>query len=663
MDRRNPPGRFYLRVGLGRKASGSYYTPHSFVRFLVQETLGPQVAERSPHDDPKPIEILKLKVLDPAMGSGHFLVEACRFLGEKLYEACRFCDEKALAAERNAEKLAKSKQGPALEEAAMWRQRITDLPDPEGELPRYLPSRSPEGQESGYSQRKAEALCRRLIATHCLYGVDKNLLAVELTKLSLWLESHAEGMPLTFLDHRLVVGDSLTGPFWHHLIRRPSHPEEPLSNLFQQNLDLSFKEALQRAIDDVTELEASVGISVADVEHKKQIKAKMDRALLPFRVVAAAWSGGVMLGPEKCDEDAYIGLLQSIAETGDLPEKIDSNGLNKMISRGLELEDVPAERDALYATFNSNFSVPPLSYDLTFPEVFYPRGIPYGHNGFNVVLGNPPWKRSLIEAKEFFASFDLRILEARTKRERLSIQEGLLQYPSIRRVWEKSTAENKGTHLLLNLYYPPPEITSKTFGATQDYFRYFFRRAFDCLSQTGSLGMVFPGGLHQTESALDVRQILLTGGQLISFFSFRNSKALFEIGTSEKFSLVSFCRGSILKQEFDAAFGLIDDKWLFTDVRQPPSMRYSKSLISGLGGPELAFPEIKSMADFEVAQTCTMDTITVKEELDRLSLSYSREFDMTDDSPLFERISNQQPDILILKLTDFRPRGVFPGGG
>ena len=113
-----PPHRFYLRVGLGRKASGSYYTPHSFVRFLVQETLGPQVEERSPQNDPKPLEILKLKVLDPAMGSGHFLVEACRFLGEKLYEACRSCDEKALEAERKAETAnTNEKQTAALEAA------------------------------------------------------------------------------------------------------------------------------------------------------------------------------------------------------------------------------------------------------------------------------------------------------------------------------------------------------------------------------------------------------------------------------------------------------------------------------------------------------------------------------------------------------------------
>ncbi len=130
-----PPNRFYLRVGLGRKSSGSYYTPHSFVRFLVQETLGPQVEERSPDKDPKPLEILKLKVLDPAMGSGHFLVEACRFLGEKLYEACRLCDEKALDAERKAETAkTDAARDAALEAALEWRQRIIDLPDPDDEL-------------------------------------------------------------------------------------------------------------------------------------------------------------------------------------------------------------------------------------------------------------------------------------------------------------------------------------------------------------------------------------------------------------------------------------------------------------------------------------------------------------------------------------------------
>ncbi len=65
------------------------------------------------------------------------------------------------------------------------------------------------------------ALCRRLVAVHCLYGVDSNRLAVELAKLSLWLESYAEGLPLTFLDHRLVHGDSISGPFFASLATLP----------------------------------------------------------------------------------------------------------------------------------------------------------------------------------------------------------------------------------------------------------------------------------------------------------------------------------------------------------------------------------------------------------------------------------------------------------
>ena len=177
------PGRFYLRAGPGRKATGSFYTPHEFVRFLVRETLDPMIALLSPPDDPYPARLLTIKIVDPATGSGHFLVEACRHLGEALLTACRICDERGL------------------------HDRIAALPDPDNTIASYLPSR-------GFSEARARAICRRLVAVHCLYGCDRNKLAVELAKLSLWLESYAEGLPLTFLDHRLVHGDALTGPFF-----------------------------------------------------------------------------------------------------------------------------------------------------------------------------------------------------------------------------------------------------------------------------------------------------------------------------------------------------------------------------------------------------------------------------------------------------------------
>jgi hypothetical protein len=169
-----PEGRFFLRTGTGRKATGSYYTPHAFVRFLVRETLGPRIAACSPDGDPNPAGILAVKVVDPAMGSGHFLVEACRYLAEALYAACRLCDERAAAAEDVAERADADEAARLRAHATNLRRRVDELPDPDRLLAAYLPSRASEGGANGVSQSRALAICRRMVAVHCLYGVDNN---------------------------------------------------------------------------------------------------------------------------------------------------------------------------------------------------------------------------------------------------------------------------------------------------------------------------------------------------------------------------------------------------------------------------------------------------------------------------------------------------------
>src|SRR5262249_62165124 len=99
------------------------------------------------------------------------------------------------------------------------------------------------------------------------------------------------------LDHRLVIGDSLTGPFWDKLAFRPSDPHEPIEGLFNQGLSLKLAQALGDAIGYVRGLEATVGITVAEMREKEAVKAKLDQALVPFRIAAAAWSGGGHRGP------------------------------------------------------------------------------------------------------------------------------------------------------------------------------------------------------------------------------------------------------------------------------------------------------------------------------------------------------------------------------
>ncbi|HET8997369.1 MAG TPA: hypothetical protein VFN42_11950, partial [Acetobacteraceae bacterium] len=394
-------GRFYLRAGFGRKATGSYYTPHVFVRYLVRETLLPQVRQRSPDDDPNPAAILALKLVDPAMGSGHFLVEACRFLGDALYAACRLCDELAAAADAAADRAQGEKQGKLRQRAAALRARLAALPDPGGILCAYLPNHSCDA-DGGFSGPHAVAYCRRLIAVHCLYGVDRNVLAIELAKLSLWLESYAEGLPLTFLDHRLLHGDSIGAPFFADLAALPVGAT-PLLGVVTFGIQERLDAATGRARREIRTLEASVGRDAADMVLKQTAKQRLDHILQPLRLLARAWSGAAALGRPECDA-AWLDLARHVARRDAWPRLL-----------------TPIQAAMLQAGALA------LPWDLTFPEVFASDT----GSGFDAVLGNPPWDVVQYNTREFVAAFDLRVLDAATKQEAARIERRVLADPTV----------------------------------------------------------------------------------------------------------------------------------------------------------------------------------------------------------------------------------------
>jgi hypothetical protein len=158
-----PAGGIYLQPTEERRRSGSHYTPRSLTQPIVKTTLDPVLAQLG--DNPTPDRILGLKVCDPAMGSGAFLVETCRYLGEKLEKA--------------------------------W--------NAHGQMPPIPADQDPLLH------------ARRAVAQRCLYGVDKNPFAVNLAKLSLWLATFAKDHPFTFVDHTLRCGDSLVGLTAHQV--------------------------------------------------------------------------------------------------------------------------------------------------------------------------------------------------------------------------------------------------------------------------------------------------------------------------------------------------------------------------------------------------------------------------------------------------------------
>lgn len=584
-----PAGRFYLRTGLGRKSSGSYYTPDAFVRFLVEKTLGPQVAERSPVADPDPLAILRLKVLDPAMGSGHFLVGACRFLADKLYEACRLCDERARALREKSEATEDvTERARLVAESEAMLGRVQALPDPNDELLAYLPSRVAEGSEAALSQAKAEAMCRRLVAIHCLYGVDKNPLAVELARLALWLESYAEGLPLTFLDHRLVCGDSLTGPFIEQLGTMPGGAAPLSGGLFTRLTGQLLAARMTEALAHVTALEASIGKDDAEVTQKRAAKAKLDAALAPFRLLASVWTGGVMLGNDAGDDTGYASLVALAAqEDGDAVPAMES-----FIAQTPKLGEMRSlGRDAV-------------SYDLTFPEVFWPKGYAGERAGFDAVLGNPPWEGIDTSIKEFLAGFDLSILDATTEDAIRSISEKLLRRPEISHCWNTYCTTISGYNAVTSRAFTYTNLSADgKSGATPDMYQGFLERSHQLSGHNGFIGQVLPASIHANEGAAGLRRMILWDSSLKFCFSFENRLKLFDIDSRYKFATLVTCRTSPNEDSgFECAFYLRDPAWLF-DADRRNALRYTPGFVREVSGELLNFPELRSNSDVDVVKS------------------------------------------------------------
>jgi len=199
-------------VGSDRRSTGTHYTPRTLTEEVVKYALEPLVyvgpAEGLPEEewtlkDAK--AIVDLKVCDMAMGSGAFLVAACRFLSIKLVEAWAVAEEKA------ARRLGFSAEGHffthRVEDDHHAKTPGTYVTTPYGDIAVADPSQ--ELIPSDAEERLA--LARRIVADRCLYGVDRNAMAVEMAKLSLWLTTLRKDRPFTFLDHALRHGDSLLG--------------------------------------------------------------------------------------------------------------------------------------------------------------------------------------------------------------------------------------------------------------------------------------------------------------------------------------------------------------------------------------------------------------------------------------------------------------------
>jgi hypothetical protein len=347
------PDSLFVTQALDRRASGTYYTPRTLAEEVVQHALDPVAFSPGPAQEPDPEkwvlksagELLELDVCDMAMGSGAFLVAACRYLAAKLQAAW---DE--------------------LDPTEEW--TATGRP----------PAEAPDEPAVPLEADRREVLALRLVAERCLYGVDKNPMAVEMAKLSLWLLTLAADQPFSFLDHALRAGDSLLGVTDERQLRA-MHLDGDMRRAPRLGVDLdSVLAKIEVATAKRGELEAFVVNDAVDAERKAELLAEADAEVDDVRLLGDLVVAAALSDQDDANAFADTNLALSVKEwlAGDSAARTEvaATAADWLVETRRAVGEVQEltwdERD-------------PFHWAVEFPEVWARRG-------FDAIVGNPPFQ-------------------------------------------------------------------------------------------------------------------------------------------------------------------------------------------------------------------------------------------------------------------------------
>ncbi|MBE9572179.1 MAG: N-6 DNA methylase, partial [Proteobacteria bacterium] len=341
-------GGLYLATDKGeRKATGSYYTPDYIVKYIIKNVLDPLIEKKKEEwidrmDQPFWQVLLEIRILDPAMGSGHFLVEATDYLARELVRA--------------------------------WAEA------------------RPEETESEEVAEQDVQWAKREVVRRCIYGVDLNPMAVELAKLSMWLSTVAANKPLTFLDHHLKVGNSLIGANVGDLEILPTFEKKRKirnANAKRNTIqDTLWNSTIEQHFDDLIkrygEIAEQTDDDLATVKKKqKEYDALKESELnLRFHELANVWLSVYF---ENNVPPGEYATMQNETHPDHFPSWDAWRG-KEWFRRAQEI----AQEKRFY------------HWELEFPEVFYEKGVPKENPGWDAVVGNPPYIRMTTMEKPDF---------------------------------------------------------------------------------------------------------------------------------------------------------------------------------------------------------------------------------------------------------------------
>ncbi len=504
-----------------RKDSGSFFTPQDLVDLIVERTLKPLAEERlaafesravalkSDHR-PKaqriaelleldPAEaVLNLKILDPAMGSGHFLVTAVDFLSDYIADLI----ERVPAV---PEWLDGGYASPLVERVASIRGDILQRAEASGWVvdPAHLTD---------------QAVIRRMVLKRCIYGVDKNPLTVELAKVSLWLHSFTVGAPLSFLDHHLRCGDSLVG------LRVP----EALDDLLRLGglLTSSAVEGAEAAAQGMQRIEEMSDADVTEVRESAALFRGVEdttadlRGLLDF-LCGLRW---LTAGMKQSDRAAFEApLVDALGRQPESAYRLLAKGPDAVGPERSAGQD--AFRPAFYDLWNDAESIADregfLHWEVAFPGVWRHWQNVSPEGGFDAVIGNPPWDRIKLQEVEWFATRAPEIACAPTAAARTaSIQQLREQGAPLAAEFDaaKERADKLGQLIRASGHYP------LLGGGDINLYSLFVERAMGLLKPDGVVGLLTPSGIYADLTAAHFFQSVSTSGRVSGLFDFENRR-------------------------------------------------------------------------------------------------------------------------------------------
>ena len=501
-----------------RKGSGSYYTPDELVGLILEETLGPLVRSRldafaaeaarlrrsrrpARHKldalkrlDPA-AKLLDLKICDPAMGSGHFLVGLVDYLADRV-----------IASMAEAEAAIEGYVSPLVEDIDTVRDTVLRNADRQDWTIR------PEQLDDRH-------VVRRMVLKRCVYGVDKNPMAVELAKVSLWLHTFTVGAPLGFLDHHLRCGDSLFGAWVRQGLDRAEEGgalflHEPLSRAMRATRSMQIIEMLSDA--EIDEAERSAGVFA----RIQALTAPLD-AFLSI-VHAFEWLNVRNEEDKAVLQSFFIGAFGDPVDLAAGAEPVvegpaDSPRFAELMDRARELV-LRARELAAEERF--------LNWQVAFPGVWSDWDSAERSGGFDAVIGNPPWDRMKLQQVEWFAARRPEIAHTRRAADRKRMI-GALRHDGDPLAADFERANERADSALR---------VARTSGSYPwlsrgdvNLYSLFVERAMALVGSEGVVGLLTPSGIASDKTAAPFFRSVATEGRLRALYDFENRRTRYDL--------------------------------------------------------------------------------------------------------------------------------------